>query len=358
MIIVEVTRCALAMVENIDWNVGRILERLKNLRLIDNTIVVYFSDNGPNSVRWNGGMKGIKGSVDEGGIRAPFLIQWPGHIKARTVISQIAGAIDILPTLASLAGVPLINTQPFDGLNLVPLLMGNAKNWPERMIFSQQGQRTSLRTQQYRLDPAGALYDMTADPGQQKDISALRPEISKRLKQAVGDWRKEMAEGLLPDNRPFPVGYKEFPWTPLPARDGIAHGTIRRSANAPNCSYFTAWQNVNDYISWNIEVHTAGEYDCIVYYTCPESDIGSTVELQFLDSRLQGTVESAFDPPMIEDRDRVPRKGESYVKEFNPLRLGKFYLKAGRGQLLLRSKEMKGKQVMDVRGIALTLITQ
>ena len=70
-------RAALAMCENIDWNVGRILEKLDALQIAENTIVVYFSDNGPNSFRWNGGMKGKKGSIDEGGLRSPFFIRWP-----------------------------------------------------------------------------------------------------------------------------------------------------------------------------------------------------------------------------------------------------------------------------------------
>ena len=67
------TRAALAMCENIDWNVGRVLKKLDELKLADNTIVLYFSDNGPNSWRWNGGMKGRKGSTDEGGVRSPLL---------------------------------------------------------------------------------------------------------------------------------------------------------------------------------------------------------------------------------------------------------------------------------------------
>src|SRR5204863_240149 len=88
------------------WNVGRVLTRLEELKLTENTIVLYFSDNGPNSWRWNDGMKGRKGSTDEGGIRSPLLIRWPGHIPAGTQVKQIAGAIDLLPTLADRDGVP------------------------------------------------------------------------------------------------------------------------------------------------------------------------------------------------------------------------------------------------------------
>src|SRR5437762_5546652 len=99
------TRAALAMCENIDWNVGRVLAKLDALKLAENSIVLYFSDNGPNSWCWNGGMKGRKGSTDEGGVRAPLLVRWPGHISRGTKVTPIAGAIDLLPTLAELAGI-------------------------------------------------------------------------------------------------------------------------------------------------------------------------------------------------------------------------------------------------------------
>ena len=82
-------RCALAMCENIDWNVGRILKKIEDLGITNDTIVVFFHDNGPNGVRWNGGMKGRKGSTDEGGVRSPLLIRWPGHIPKGKFIKFI-----------------------------------------------------------------------------------------------------------------------------------------------------------------------------------------------------------------------------------------------------------------------------
>src|SRR4029077_127946 len=109
---VAFTRAALAMCENIDWNVGRVLHKLDELKLADNTIVLYFSDNGPNSWRWNGGMRGRKGSTDEGGVRAPLLVRWPGHIKPGTRVGSIAGVIDLLPTLCDLCGVPQVGDKP------------------------------------------------------------------------------------------------------------------------------------------------------------------------------------------------------------------------------------------------------
>ncbi|MCA9268594.1 MAG: arylsulfatase, partial [Planctomycetales bacterium] len=149
-------RCALAMCENIDWNVGRLLARLDELKLADDTIVLYFCDNGPNGVRFNGGMKGRKGSTDEGGVRSPLVARWPAKIKPGTKVPQISAAIDLLPTLADLCGLPLISDKPLDGVSLKPLLVeptgDAARRWPDRMIFHRWNNRISVRTQRHRLD--------------------------------------------------------------------------------------------------------------------------------------------------------------------------------------------------------------
>jgi hypothetical protein len=300
-------------------------------------------------------MKGKKGSTDEGGVRSPFLIRWPGRIPAGARIKQIAGAIDLLPTLADMAGVPVAGTKPLDGLSLKPLLLGKAKDWPDRKIFSHWNGRTSVRTQTHRLDNRGCLYDMGADPGQNKDISKKAPGVAKQLSKASAAWQKEMkSEGK--DDRPFTVGYPEFPITQLPARDGVSHGKIKRSCRHPNCSFFTNWVNADDKITWDVQVKTAGKYEAVIYYTCPEADVGSTIELSFGKNRLQGTVSEAHDPPLRgAENDRVKR-GESYVKDFKPLKLGAIELKAERGELTLRALKVPGKQVMDVRLMFLTLV--
>ena len=352
-----VTRCVLAMCENLDWNVGRVLDKLAALHLADNTIVVYFSDNGPASSRWNGGMKGRKGSTDEGGVRAPCFIRWPAKIKPGVGAPQIAGAIDLLPTLASLAAVPLIGAEPLDGKDLSPLLLaGGAGEWPDRMLFSHQAGRVSVRNQQYRLDDRGALFDMISDPGQKTDVSRERPQIAAQLSAAVAEWRREVLPAARDDDRPFPVGYAEFPMTPLPARDGVPHGNIRRSSPAPNCSYFVNWTDPQDSMTWDIDVHAAGSYEVAIYYTCPIADAGSTVELNFKNDRLEGVVAPGWDPPLIDDQDRVPRKGESTMKEFHPLNLGTMRLEAGRGLLTLKALRVAGSRVMDVRLVTLTLV--
>jgi hypothetical protein len=153
------------------------------------------------------------------------------------------------------------------------------------------------------------------------------------------------------------VGYREFPTTVLPARDAIPHGNIQRTSRAPNCSFLTNWTSAGDSITWDVDVHTAGKYEAVVHYTCPPGDVGSQIELSLGTNRVQAQVAPAHDPPLVGAKeDRVPRNGESYVKEFAPLALGTIQLPAGRGELTLRALSIPGKQVMDVRAVTLKLL--
>jgi arylsulfatase A-like enzyme len=350
------TRAALAMCENIDWNVGRVLDKLADLELADNTIVVYFADNGPNSWRWNGGMKGRKGSTDEGGVRSPCLIRWPGHIQPGTKVTPIAAAIDLLPTLADLADIPVVSGGPLDGRSLKPLLLGSDEPWTERMIFSHWNKRVSVRTQQFRLDHQGRLFDMQRDPGQTQDVAEAHPKITQRLRQAVKEWSDAMLPGLTDDDRPFPVGYPQFPITLLPARDGITEGQVRRSNRFPNSTYFLDWTSVEDTITWDIEVATAGRYQVTMHYACPARDVGSTFELRFGEQRLRGQVNRAHDPPLFgPQHDRVPRI-EGPMKNFIPMDVGILEMGKGRGPLTLQAVEIPGSQVMELRYLVLTLL--
>ncbi len=375
--VADETRCAYAMLENQDRNVGRVLQRLRDLGLEENTIVVYFSDNGPNSHRWTGGMKGKKGQTDEGGVRSVCYLRWPAGLPAGRTVKPISGAIDLLPTLTALAGVPRVGDKPLDGRDLSPLLKGETVEWPERLIFNCWGQNVSVRSQTHRLDNTGKLFDMMADPAQTTPINAREPELAGRLQAAVKAWRLEMFGSAEPppapakgkggkggkgaanavDPRPFTVGYREFPITLLPARDGEPRGGVQRSSNAPNCSYFVHWTSLDDRLVWNIDVHTAGTYEVSVDYTCPLPDAGAKIELSFGDSRLTGTVQPGWDPPLYTNQDTLPRPhGESTMKEFRTLPLGRLRLEAGIGPLSLCALEIPGASVMDLRRLTLTLV--
>lgn len=355
---IDVTRAVFAMCENIDVNVGRVLSKIENLGIKENTIVLYFSDNGPNSFRFNGGMKGRKGSTDEGGVRSPGFISWPGKLPAGKTVAQICGAIDILPTLLSLSGISRVGDKPLDGKDLSKLFFDADPQWPERMIFSNWAGKTSVRTEQYRLDDKGALFDMKNDPAQTKNIAVNEPEVAKKLSDAVAQWRKEVIPKKS-DERPIPVGFTQMPRTPLPARDGTASGKIKRSANAPNCSYFVNWNSKEDRINWDIEVNKQGTYAVEILYACPLKDAGATIEISFNDSKLITKVVQGWDPPLITDQDVIARPvAESIMKDFKILEAGKIKLLKGKGDLVLKALEIPGKEVMQVRAVNLNLISE
>jgi len=354
---IQFTWAALAMCENIDWNVGRINDKLEELGLLENTIILYFSDNGPNGRRWNEGMKGYKGHTDEGGVRSPLFMKWEGKFEAGKSITQITGAIDLLPTLSDLAGIDYEPQKSLDGVSLKPLLLEDDPDWEERLIFSHWAKKTSVRSHQYRLGHEGKLFDMIKDPGQHTDISAQEPEIARELSLAKEKWEREVLSELPEkDTRTFPIGYPGFSFTQIPARDGKAYGNIKRSNKFPNNSFFGNWTSLSDSICWEAEVLESGEFEVELYYTCPAEDVGSVFELSFGKSKLSGKITEAHDPPLTGmENDRNPR-AESYVKDFKKMTVGSIHLEKGKGVLTLKALEIPGSHVMDFRLMMLNRI--
>lgn len=345
------TRAALAMCENIDWNVGRLLEKLDSLGIAGNTIVIYFSDNGPNGVRWNGDMKGRKGATDEGGVRSPFLIRWPGKIAAGQVVTGIGAAIDLLPTLADLAGIEVASRKPLDGISFKPVLTGGkpGEEWTDRLLFSHWRGKVSVRTGKFRLDHEGKLFDLEADPGQRTELSEKMPEFTKRLREAVEKWKAEVLPGYDDDQRPFVIGHPGFRFTQIPARDGIAHGNIERSNRFPNCSFFRNWTGVDDQITWDVEVPAAGDFEVEMEYACAAENTGVVLELSLGDARVAKKITESHDPPLRGgEHDRVER-AESGVKDFRTISFGKIHLEKGKGTLTLRATEIPGKEAIEFR---------
>ena len=346
---VQHTRAALAMCENIDWNVGRVLDKLDALGAAEETIVVYFHDNGPNGARWNGGMKGRKGSTDEGGVRSPLFIRWPGRIAGGTKVEPVSAAIDLLPTLADLASVEVGETKPLDGVSVKPLLLGEGAAWPSRTIFSYWKGKVSARTDRYRLDLKGRLYDMQRDPGQGRDVADQMPAITQRLRGEIETFEREVVAELGKDERAFLIGHPGMVWTQVPARDAVPHGGIERSNKFPNCSHFTNWTSTDDKITWDVEVVEDGEFEVQVYYTCPAEKLGATVELSLGAAMIKAKVSEAFDPPYIgKAADRVKRM-EGDDKEWRPMSMGRVRLEKGAGTLTLRATEVPSGGVMDFR---------
>ena len=342
-------RCALAMCENIDWNVGRVLKKINDLKIEKNTIVIFFHDNGPNGVRWNGGMKGRKGSTDEGGVRSPLLIRWPDKISKGIKINQITSVMDLLPTLTDCANIPISSEKALDGRSLKPLLLGERNKWKERTLINYWRGKTSARNQNFRLDHLGKLYDMTNDPGQLADISALRPKIRNQLLEEVSHWKETVLPELGKDERSFVIGHPNYRWTQVPARDGVSHGAIKRSGRFPNCSYYENWKTTEDKITWNCEVGASGTYEVSIHYALKKGDEGTVVQLSHNNASIEHKfTESHEVPSRGQENDRVKRR-ESYVKDFKEIKIGKINLTKGKGELTLKALEIPGEESIEFR---------
>ena len=208
----EKTARVYAMVSNIDRNVGRVLDRLDALGLSRDTIVVFLTDNGPQHYRFNAGMLGVKTSVHEGGIRVPCFIRWPGTLEPGRVVEQAAAHIDLAPTLLEACAVAKPESVAFDGRSLLPLLKGQAGDWPDRTLYFQwhRGDVPELhrafaaRSGRYKLvqpkgveplplpEPHYELYDMIADPLEQADVSEKHPEIVAAMLRGYEDWFRDV----------------------------------------------------------------------------------------------------------------------------------------------------------------------
>ncbi|MEX0321789.1 MAG: arylsulfatase [Puniceicoccaceae bacterium] len=350
------TLAALALCENIDWNVGRLVDKLKSLKIDEDTIVLYMTDNGPNGDRWNEGMKGRKGSTDEGGVRSPMFMRWPGTFESGKMVMEPGAAIDLLPTLADLADIQINTDKPLDGISLKPLLTGNPGKWQDRFIFNAWRGNISVRTKRYRLDTKGNLYHMLEDPGQLKDVSKDKPKIARQLREARDKFKTEVVDGAYDENRPFLVGHADFNITHLPARDATVTGAIERSARPPNDSFFRNWISSKDTINWDVDVLESGTYSAEILYTCPEDSVGAVVELEFQGATTTATVKEPHDPPFL-GRDKIRSiKSESPVKIFRKMGIGSIELEAGTGTMKLKAIDIPGSQAIDFRLLTLTRV--
>ena len=197
----EKTEKVYGMVANLDENVRNLVNTLDKLYLLDDTILIFMTDNGPQHERYNAGMRGIKTTVYQGGIRVPFLLRFPRAVKPGWEVHYTAAHIDVLPTLAELCRIRLPANLKLDGRSLAPALTGQPNQWPDRTIFTQwhRGdepvlfQNSAARTQRYKLVNGVELYDMEQDPGESKNIAAQKPGVVAKLRAEQQKWFEDVS---------------------------------------------------------------------------------------------------------------------------------------------------------------------
>jgi arylsulfatase A-like enzyme len=349
------------MVENVDDNIGRLLKTLNDLNLDENTIVIFSTDNGPNGQRFNAGMKGVKGSVDEGGVRVPFFVRWPGHIKPKT-IRPIAAHIDLMPTLIDLLGLKNTAEKPFDGVSLAGQLRDeNPAPMPERAIFTHVAQLAktlsnvpgAIRTEQYRwvrTRQETGLYAMRTDSLQTTNIAAAHPDLMRQFGQQYDQWFAEVSGSIDMAARPLPIGQGRKRQV-LHSHEAGFSGNIRfAEGHGWAHDWLTNWQAPTDQLWWDVDNREAKTYRVAVQYTTATS--GSMLRLQVGNEQVRKAIQSPHNPPQLPSPDRLPRK-EAFEKVWREQPLGSIRIPKGRHRLVLDAPSVVGTAVADVKGLVL-----
>ncbi len=258
------------MIANIDENVGQLRRFLKDEGLYENTIFIYTTDNGTASGEkvFNANMRGKKGSPYDGGHRVPFFLHWPGGgMNQPFDVEPISHAVDVLPTLIELCGIPAPKGVMFDGRSVVSLLRGQPDpdvNWEQRILVTDS-QRVkdpimwkdcSVMTSKWRLINGKELYDIKSDPGQKSDVSSAYPAEVRRLRDFYQGWWEELEPSFRQDTAIFLGDPHDNP-ARLTSHDWITTGStpwnqahIRKGLDAPEVTGF-----------WNVSVQQAGKYE-------------------------------------------------------------------------------------------------
>jgi arylsulfatase/arylsulfatase A len=192
------------MVTNIDDNVGRLLRKLDELKIAQNTIVIFLSDNGPEQKRYNGGLRGLKGTVYEGGLRVPFFFRWPAGLQEARKVDAPFAHIDVVPTLLEATEIPPPAGVKLDGTSFLPWLRGE-KTPPDRTLFfqwhrgdvPQRFRSCTARSTRWKLvfsapTAKPQLFDLEKNRGEEEDLADAHPDIVERLTKEYSDWFSDM----------------------------------------------------------------------------------------------------------------------------------------------------------------------
>ncbi len=227
------------MVENIDDNFGRLLEKLTEWKALDNTLVIFMTDNGATHLsgklngksvsHFNANLKGGKNSPYEGGTHVPAFWQWKG-VLAEGDVDVLTAHIDLYKTFCELAGVNLLSDmQELDGRSLIPLLENPAAAWPDRELFVHCGRwspgqrddfkfkKCAVRTERWRFVNNTNLYDISADPSETTDVAAFYPEVVDQLSKSYDKWWDSVLPLMVnedlpkvePEDQPLAIRYNK-----------------------------------------------------------------------------------------------------------------------------------------------------
>jgi arylsulfatase B len=274
------------MITNIDDNVGRTRKLLSDLGIAQNTIFIFTTDNGTASGAnvFNAGMKGKKGSPYDGGHRVPMFIHWPAAgLNKHRKIDTLTHAIDFVPTLMDVCEVPNTAEVKFDGVSLKSLIDPDTEvQWPDRFIITDsqrvidpiKWRQSSVMSQQYRLINGKELYDIKADPGQEKDIAGSNPDQVEKMRRFYEAWWTEL-EPTFSKTTEIYLGHPNDQVSTLTAHDWLNTGPPWNQGHIRKAN---AYGNVNHKKQkehkgyWAVKVIADGTYKISAYRWAPEAN--------------------------------------------------------------------------------------
>lgn len=344
-----------AMLESVDQGVGRIVQRLDELKLTERTLVIFTSDNGGLATREgphtpstiNSPLREGKGWLYEGGVRVPLIVSWPGHIEPRVDETPVWSA-DLPVTALALCGQKF--PTPVDGDDLSALLLARTPLPPRELYwhyphYANQGSRPggSVRDGDWKLiefydTGRRELFNLANDLSEGKHLAEEHPEQVERLAAKLDAWRRE-ADVQMPRPNPnyLPNAPDKEGVIVLPGRTADVHGVMLRYEPLPHKATLGYWVRVDDWADWEFDVRTPGEYKVEALIGCGNGSGGSQVVFQAADQKLHRT---------------VPETGG--FQKFVPQDLGRLsFARAGRYRLEVRATSKPGPAVMDLREVKL-----
>jgi len=185
-----------AAVTCMDAAIGEMLDLLDDLDLDDDTLVIFFSDNGGSGIADNTPLRGGKAQMFEGGLRVPCIVRFPGRIPPGTVCTEFLTSLEVFPTVLKLAGLEPPAGVVLDGFDMMPVLEGQAKS-PRREMFWQRRADRAARVDDWKWvdsQRGGGLFDLSEDVGEQHDLSPEKPDVLAMMKERFAAWKKQMDE--------------------------------------------------------------------------------------------------------------------------------------------------------------------
>ncbi len=345
------------LVDAMDKSVGRVLAKLDELKLADNTLVVFTSDNGglatsgqPTNLPAtnNAPLREGKGYLYEGGIRVPLIVRWPGHAAPGSTCDVPTITMDLASTICAASEVPV--NDPRDGVSIVPLLEG--QNIPPRDTlywhyphYSPQGGRAggAIRDGDYKLieyydSGRRELFHLATDVSESQNLIEREPEVAQRLAAKLASWLKQVDAQMPTPNPGFvPDEQAADGSITLAAETADVHGIMLRYEPLPHKDTLGFWVRQDDWASWDFVATTPGEFAVELLQGCGAGSGGSQIDIEVAEQKLTMTVEET-----------------GGFQQFVPRTIGSVKIdKPGRYTLTVKPHTKPGAAVMDLRSVRL-----